>query len=157
MRGPTPKQEAFARAVVAGMNPSEAYRSAYDSGRMSAATVAREAHRLLSHPKIAPIIEEGRREAAEKALWSREEAIERLQAVNDACYRSIAERGDLRRDVTSAFFGSLDRLNELADEAVAADDRPVICMGACRDCQAVGCGRRAAPYDGLGSGERFGR
>ena len=84
MSGATPKQIAFANAVVSGASPSEAYRAAYNCAGMSAASVSREANRRLSHPTIAPIIEKGEREAARSAVWSRETAIKRLQSVNAA-------------------------------------------------------------------------
>ena len=78
-RTPTPKQLEFANAIVSGAAPSEAYRQAYRADGMSSASVAREAQRLLSNPVIAPIVEEGRREAAEAAKWSLIKALERLQ------------------------------------------------------------------------------
>lgn len=112
----TPKQRAFAEAIVAGLNPSEAYRAAGYSPRMSAASVAREAQRLLSHPNVSPIVERGRRRASEGAEWSRAKAIERLGAINDAAYGALVaiaagERFD--NAARGAFFDSLDRLNEL--------------------------------------------
>lgn len=89
-RTPTPKQLEFANAIVSGAAPSEAYRQAYRADGMSSASVAREAQRLLSNPVIAPIVEEGRREAAEAAKWSLRKSLERLQAVNDRVLRGIA-------------------------------------------------------------------
>jgi phage terminase small subunit len=51
----TVKQERFAQEYVATGNASEAYRRAYDT-QGSPETVAREAHRLVWHPKVAPRI-----------------------------------------------------------------------------------------------------
>lgn len=67
-RTPTPKQLEFANAIVSGAAPSEAYRQAYRADGMSSASVAREAQRLLSNPVIAPIVEEGRREARSRQM-----------------------------------------------------------------------------------------
>lgn len=92
-RTPTPKQLEFANAIVSGAAPSEAYRQAYRADGMSSASVAREAQRLLSNPVIAPIVEEGRREAAEAAKWSLRKALERLQAVNDRCFEEFRGHG----------------------------------------------------------------
>lgn len=121
----TPKQRAFADAIVAGLNPSEAYRAAGYSQRMSASSIAREAQRLLAHPNISPIVERGRRRAAKGAEWSREKAIARLSAINDAAYSALVaiaagERFD--NAARGAFFDSLDRLNALTD--VGTGDRP---------------------------------
>ena len=49
----TIKQEAFVKAYIETGNASEAYRSAYNSGRMKPETVNREAKALLDNPKIA--------------------------------------------------------------------------------------------------------
>ena len=51
----TIKQERFAQEYIATGNASEAYRRAYDT-RGNPATVAREAHSLVTHPKVAPHI-----------------------------------------------------------------------------------------------------
>ena len=129
MTGPTPKQAAFANAIVSGASPSEAYRAAYDCGKMSAASVSREANRLLSHPKIAPIVEKGKKEAARTAAWSREMAIERLQGVNAASYarvmRTGSENGFQRAD-SEAFFGSLDRLCKMVEHERPVEGVPVL-------------------------------
>lgn len=109
---PTPKQEAFARNVVEGMNPLEAYKAA--GYKADGATGATEAHRLMKNPDIAPIIEKGKREAMSRASWSRREAIERMRAVNDAALSSIAG-GEMGANVLKAFFDSAAALDRLAD------------------------------------------
>ena len=48
----TAKQSRFATLVAGGLNFSESYRKAYDSGGMSAGALRVEAHRLSRHPKI---------------------------------------------------------------------------------------------------------
>lgn len=159
-KGPTSKQLAFANAMVAGMNPSEAYRAAGYSCNMSAASIKREAQSLLRNPNVAPTVERGRIAAAKSAAWSRETAIERLQDVNAAAYCRMMDKGPeigFQRADSAVFFDSLDRLNRMTINESGSENRPIICMGTCRDCQAVGCERRSASYDGLGSGVRFGR
>lgn len=55
----TPQQEQFAKAIaLEGMNYSDAYRSAYKTGRMSAKSINEEASRLKDDPKIASRIKE---------------------------------------------------------------------------------------------------
>lgn len=54
----TPKQEAFAKAYVETGNASEAYRRAYDVDTMKDENIWTEASKLLTHPKVAPRIEQ---------------------------------------------------------------------------------------------------
>ena len=49
----TPKEDAFARAIVSGCGPSEAYRAAGYSTRGTPATIASEASRVLARPHVA--------------------------------------------------------------------------------------------------------
>lgn len=114
MAGITPKQEAFARGIISGLNPSEAYKQAgYKAG--NPATVATEAQRLMNNPHIAPIIRQGRQAAMTNAVWSRTIALERVQAVNDSLYRKITEEGEMSRDTLRAFLDSTAMLNDLSD------------------------------------------
>ncbi len=56
--GLTKKQENFALLVAEGLNLSAAYRESYDTSRMSAQSVWREAHRLSRNRKVAERIAE---------------------------------------------------------------------------------------------------
>lgn len=49
----TAKQEAFVQNIIKGMSQADAYRSAYDTKRMSDNAIYREASLLMSNPKIA--------------------------------------------------------------------------------------------------------
>jgi len=49
----TPKQDAFARAYVEMLGPSEAYKRAYDAENMSPESIKVEANKLLNRPNIA--------------------------------------------------------------------------------------------------------
>ena len=49
----TPKQEAFCKAYIETGNASEAYRRAYNAGKMKPATVNRNAAALLQNNKVA--------------------------------------------------------------------------------------------------------
>lgn len=49
----TAKQEAFVQNIIEGMNQADAYRSAYDTKRMSDNAIYREASLLMSNPKVA--------------------------------------------------------------------------------------------------------
>lgn len=62
----TAKQEAFARAIVAGKGPSDAYRGSYDS-KSNAAGIARRAQTVLNHPEVQARIHD-LREKADKTV-----------------------------------------------------------------------------------------
>ena len=49
----TPKQEQFVQNIIKGMSQADAYRSAYDTKRMSDNAIYREASLLMSNPKVA--------------------------------------------------------------------------------------------------------
>lgn len=53
----TEKQRNFVELWLVHRNAAYAYEKAYDASRMNPASVYIQAHRLLRHPKIAPIIE----------------------------------------------------------------------------------------------------
>lgn len=112
--GLTPKQHKFAAGIVAGLNPSEAYRAAGYAAK-NPDTVAHEAQRLLNNPHISLIVEQGKKEAMTKAIWTRRRAMEQLRAINDQLFREITERRDLSSPTLRAYFDSCDRLNALAD------------------------------------------
>ena len=131
--GATSKQIAFANRIVEGMNPAEAYRAAYSCARMSPASVRREAYRLMRNPNVAPLIEQGRREAAENAVWSRGMALERLQAVNNTAYASIERNGLTEPCVLKAFMDSADRLNKMTAAGGEQVGAPVFYFDAARD------------------------
>lgn len=53
----TPKQEKFALAVAGGMSQADAYRHAYDAGRMKPETVHRNACALAADNKVSAMID----------------------------------------------------------------------------------------------------
>jgi phage terminase small subunit len=71
----TPKQEAFAQAVVVGMSISDAYRAAYKAGKMSSAAVNVEASRLMANPTVALRVQELRKPVVEAAQYGLAEAM----------------------------------------------------------------------------------
>lgn len=112
----TPKQEQFANFIIAGVNPSEAYRKAYHCENMKDASVSTEAKKLLQNPNIAPFIEKARKEATENAKWTYKTACERLYCINTCAYSEIQKTGlKTAHNALHAFFDSLDRLNKLLD------------------------------------------
>lgn len=62
----TPKQEAFAQAYIETGNASEAYRRAYDAGKMTANATHVAATRLLANAKVALRVDELRAALVER-------------------------------------------------------------------------------------------
>lgn len=108
----TPKQTKFVAEVVSGATLTAAYRAAYDAEGMEPESVRVEACRLARHPIVALMIDEGRRDALDDAVWSRRRAIARLVAVNDTAFAAIQDGSHKPADV-SAFMTSWDRLAKL--------------------------------------------
>jgi hypothetical protein len=83
--GLTAKQEAFCHAILGGKGFSDAYRDAYNSENMSAASVHREAFALATSPKIASRLERAERERQAEQRLQRlsraERVIEKLEQI----------------------------------------------------------------------------
>jgi phage terminase small subunit len=54
----TAKQEAFCQAIVSGMSQADAYRKAYDAGKMKADTIQQAASRLMADSKVSARVQE---------------------------------------------------------------------------------------------------
>lgn len=78
----TPKQEKFVAEYLEHGNASAAYRAAYDCAGASEATIHREAHRLLDHPKITPRLAEARDKARQAAGITLEGHLQRLDELS---------------------------------------------------------------------------
>lgn len=89
----TPKQEKFIEGVVAGMNLTDAYRAAYNCARMKPETVNNKAWELSRKGEITARIEKARAEAAKKAQWSLDIAVERVRKLNDKAISDLEEDG----------------------------------------------------------------
>ncbi len=70
--------------MLKSKSASEAYRVAYDAGRMNPATVHRAAHDVLENPKIAARLAELRAPAAELAQITLGAHLDALKTVRDA-------------------------------------------------------------------------
>jgi phage terminase small subunit len=74
----TPKQEAFAQNIASGMTQADAYRSAYDAGKMKDATVWHNASKLMANNKVATRVSEIRKPLEDRQLWTREMSVKAL-------------------------------------------------------------------------------
>src|SRR5580700_3152709 len=95
----TRKQARFVELYLAGGNAAEAYRQAYSSTAPSR-SVAREGHRLLKHPKIAPFLAEA--EAKARAVLveaANRYAVSRERNVAELAHIAYANLEDFTRQV----------------------------------------------------------
>jgi phage terminase small subunit len=79
----TPKQERFCLAYIETGNASEAYRSAYNAGKMKAETIHRNAKALLDNNKVATRLQELRAPAVKAAQITLEQHLADLRRLRD--------------------------------------------------------------------------
>lgn len=116
----TAKQEKYVQGLVAGLSQREAYKQAYPSSlKWKDSTVDENASRAMKNSKIIARYTELMNEHKEKALWTREKAVEELLFMMDIAKQEILEVG-LEPATKGAFIDSLKELNRL--ESVYADD-----------------------------------
>jgi len=93
----TPKREAFAQAVASGMSQADAYRSAFESGKMKPETIQSAASRLMADYKVSARVEEIRKPAVEKAQITLESHLERLKQLSE----KAEQEGQLSAAITA--------------------------------------------------------
>lgn len=74
----TAKQEKFVQGIIDGMSQADAYRSAYDTSRMSDKTVYEKASRMMSDDKIRARLEELRGNMIAPSIMSAQKRLEWL-------------------------------------------------------------------------------
>ena len=74
----TPKQEKFAHCIADGMSQADAYRTAFDAGKMKAETIHKRASELMADGAVTGRVQELRGRLATKALWTREMSVKAL-------------------------------------------------------------------------------
>ena len=95
----TAKQENFAQAVAGGMNQSDAYRSAYNAGKMKPESINQLACKLAADINVSSRVKELQTELANKSLWTRQD--------------SVAELADIARGVESKAAEKVAAIKEL--------------------------------------------
>src|SRR5260370_24843544 len=95
----TRKQARFVELYLAGGNAAKAYREAYSS-TASSQSVAREGHRLLKHPKIAPFLAEAEARARAALVQAANRyAVSRERNVAELARMAYANLEDFTRQV----------------------------------------------------------
>lgn len=76
----TAQQEKFCQSVADGMTQADAYRAAYKAGGMAANSIHVNASKLMADAKVALRVGQLKAALANKALWTREQAVQALIA-----------------------------------------------------------------------------
>jgi hypothetical protein len=88
----TPKQETFVQKIIEGMSQADAYRSSYDTKRMSDNAIYREASLLVANPKVAQRLEELRGQLAKPSIKTAQERMEWLSRIMDSQEETTADK-----------------------------------------------------------------
>ena len=112
----TTKQEKYVQGLVAGLSQREAYKQAgYATEGKSDNTIDANASRLFKNSKVLTRYNELIEEHKTKALWTREEAINKLKWLLDKSVSSIevVDEGYVRKSTADSIIGSIQELNKL--------------------------------------------
>lgn len=109
----TPKREKFVQNLIAGMSQREAYRKAFPSAeKWKDATVDSKASELFGNDEILERYRELQREFADRALYTREEAVTDLRWMQREAKDDIEENG-INKANAPAFLGATKQLADL--------------------------------------------
>ena len=114
----TSKQEKYVQGLVAGLSQRQAYIQAYPKASdWKENSVDRQASTLLKNPKVLARYNALMEEHKNKALWTREEAINELKWLYKQAIKSIEDQdeGYVRQGTSSALLGAIQELNKLED------------------------------------------
>ena len=115
----TPKQEKYVHGLVSGLSQRQAYIQAYSTKNMKDTTIDNNAYKLMQNNEISTRYNELIDEHKEKALWTREEAINDLKWLKEQAKQSILDEkfdnGYVRQGSATAFINAIKELNSLED------------------------------------------
>lgn len=112
----TPKQEKYAQGLVAGLSQRQAYIEAgYSSKNKTDNYLDVEASKLFKNPKVRQRYNELMDKHKEKALWTREQAVNDLIWLKEQAKKSIKEQDDgyIRQGTSTAYVNAIKELNTL--------------------------------------------
>ena len=110
--GLTTKQEIFIQRLIEGNSQREAYKFAYDAENMKDETIDKRASELFSKGEIKGRYEELLNEHKQKALYTREEAVNDLIWLKEKAKEDIEYRG-LKQANGGHFLKSINELCQL--------------------------------------------
>ena len=114
----TAKQEKFVQSLVSGLSQRKAYLEAYpNSKNWTDRTVDSRASELLKKSNVLGRYNELMDEHKEKALWTREQAVNDLIWLKEQAKKSIKEQDDgyIRQGTSTAYVNAIKELNALED------------------------------------------
>lgn len=120
----TAKQEKYVQGLVAGLSQREAYRKAYpNSVKWKDSAVDSNASTLFKNAKVLQSYNKLMGEHKRKALWTREESVNKLKWLIDKSIDSIdsIDEGYVRQGTSGALMSAIQELNKL--EGVYPDDQ----------------------------------
>lgn len=88
----TAKQETFVQKIIEGYSQADAYRSAYNTKRMSDNAIYREASLLMSNPKVTQRLEELRGQLAKPSIKTAQERMAWLSKIMDSDKETTADK-----------------------------------------------------------------
>ena len=111
----TPKQEKYVQGLVAGLSQRQAYIQAYSTKNMKDTTIDNNAYKLMQNNEISTRYNELMDEHKEKALWTREQAVNDLIWLKEQAKKSIKEQDDgyIRQGTSTAYVNAIKELNAL--------------------------------------------
>lgn len=101
----TPKQEKFVQGIVDGKTQTDAYKNAYNTEKMSDASIYQEASRLMNNPQVTARIEGLRARIEDEQIMSAKERAKWLTDVVQQMDLSMPDR-----------LKALDILNKMTGE-----------------------------------------
>ena len=114
----TAKEEKYVQGLVTGLSQRKAYREAYpNSIDWKDRTVDSRASELFKKSNVLGRYNELMEEHKSKALWTREEAVNKLKWLYKQAIKSIEDQdeGYVRQGTSSALLGAIQELNKLED------------------------------------------
>ena len=110
----TSKQEKFIQALVAGKSQRQAYKEAYNAANMKDKTIDERASVLFKNDKIKTRYNELLEEHKNKALYTREEAVNDLIWIKEESKKDIFKNG-IRQANSTTYINSIKELSTLND------------------------------------------
>ena len=110
----TSKQEKFIQALVAGKSQRQAYKEAYNAANMKDKTIDERASVLFKNDKIKTRYNELLEEHKNKALYTRENAVNDLIWIKEEAKEDILKNG-IRQANSTTYVNSIKELSTLND------------------------------------------
>ena len=114
----TAKREKFVRGLVSGLSQRQAYYEAFpNSKKWKPETVDNKASKLFKENEILARYNALMDEHKNKALWTREQAVNDLIWLKEQAKKSIKEQDDgyIRQGTSTAYVNAIKELNALED------------------------------------------